>query len=111
MALQNLDNIFRTTITKKPISALRVPDIAPPPPPPHLPQTRSQTKKFANAAITPPQNTHILQTQAERPIHQHKDTDPFHEMFPEPTIDITLHHKPCIVLILANLRPKYPTKH
>ena len=63
VALQKLANIFQTTITKQPISALGVPDSGPP----NCPRTRSQTKKFANAALTPPQNTNLLQTQPERP--------------------------------------------
>ena len=59
-ALQKLASIFQTSITKPPISALGVPDSAPPPP--HWPCTRSQTKKFANAALTSPQDTKLLQT-------------------------------------------------
>ena len=47
----------------------------------------------------------------ERPINQHKEGDPFPVTFPEPPIKITHHHKPCIILIIANLQPKYPTKH
>ena len=88
VALQKLANIFQTAITKQRISALGVPDSEPP----NRPCTCSQTKKFANAALTPPQNTNLLQTQPEQPINQHKEGDPVPATFPEPTIDITHHH-------------------
>ena len=61
VALQKLANIFQTTITKQPISAPGVPDSEPP----NRPCTQSQTKKFDNAALTPPQNTNLLQIQLE----------------------------------------------
>ena len=103
VALQKLANIFQTSFTTKPISAAGVPDSAPS----NHPCTHSQTKKFANAALTPPQGTKLLQTQPKQPINQQKEGD----LFPEPPIDITHHHKPRIVPIISNLQPKYPTKH
>ena len=60
VALRKLANIFQTAISKQPISAPGVPDSEPP----NRPRTRSQTKTFANAALTP-QNTNLLQTQPE----------------------------------------------
>ena len=99
VALQKLGNIFQTSITKQPISAPGMPESAPP----NRPRTHSQTKKFANAALTPPQNTNLLQTQPKRPINQQKEGDPFPATFLEPPIDITHHHKPCIIPIIANL--------
>ena len=107
VALQELANIFQTTITKQPISALGVPDSGPP----NCPHTHSQTKTFANAALTPPQITNLLQTRPEPTINQHTEGDLFPATFPEPPIDISYHHKPRIVPIIANLSPKYPTKH
>ena len=80
MAIQKLANIFQTAITKQPISALAVPDSEPP----NCPSTCSQTKTFANAALTPPQDTNLLQTQLDQPINQRKEDDPFPMPFPEP---------------------------
>ena len=107
VALQKLAIIFQTSITKQPISAPGVPDIAPPPPPPpHRPRTRSQTKKFANAALTTPQGTRLLKPEPKQPSEKKQEED----LFPEPPIDILHHNKPCIVPIISNLRPQYPTK-
>ena len=99
VALQKLAHISQTAITKQPISALGVPDSEPP----NRPQTRSQTKKFTNVALTPPQITNLLQTPLEPTINQHKEGDPFPTTFPEAPIDISYHHKPCIIPIIANL--------
>ena len=68
MALQKLANIFQTSITKQPISAPGVPDITPP----QRPRTRSQIKKFANAALTTPQGTMLLQLEPQ--ATQRKET-------------------------------------
>ena len=81
------------------MSAPGVPDSEPP----NRPCTCSQTKTFANTALTPPQNTHLLQTQPKCPIDQQKEGDPFPAMFSEPPIDITHHHKSHIIPIIANL--------
>ena len=58
VALQKLATIFQNSITTQLISAPGVPDSAPP----NRPHTRSQTKKFANAALKPPPETKLLQT-------------------------------------------------
>ena len=52
VALQKLANSFQTAITKQPISTPGVSESGPP----NHPHTCSQTKKFANAALTPPQS-------------------------------------------------------
>ena len=78
-----------------------------PPPPPQRPCTHSQTKKLANAALTAPQGTTLLQTQPQQTVKQKQEED----LFPEPPIDIPHHNKPRIVPIIANLQPQYPTKH
>ena len=102
---QKLANIFQTAITKQPISALGVPDSEPT----NRPRTCSQTKMFANAALTPTQIKTLLQTPPEPTINQHKEGDPFLATFPESPIDISYHHKPRIIPIISTLRPKYPT--
>ena len=56
-ALKQLSNIFKTATTKQPISTLGVPDSEPP----NRPRTQSQTKQFANAALTTPPTTNLLQ--------------------------------------------------
>ena len=99
VALQKLANIFKTTTTKQPISALGVPDSEHP----NRPRTFSQTKKFANAALTPPPTTNLLQTPPETTVTQDKESDTFPTTFPDPSIDISHHHKPRIVPIIANL--------
>ena len=76
VALQKLATIFQTYITKQPSSAPGVPDSAPP----NRPCTSSQTKKCANAALTQPQGTTLLQTQPKQTIKQQKEGD----LFPEP---------------------------
>ena len=99
MPLQKLANIFQTTIIKQPISALGVPDSGPP----NRPCKCSQTKKFANAALTPPQITNLLQTPPEQPINQQKEGDLFPATYLEPPIDVSHHHKPRIIPIIAIL--------
>ena len=66
---------------------------------PQHPRTRSQTKKFANAALTSPQGTTLLQTQPQQTVKQKQEED----LFPEPPIDIPHHNKPRIIPIIANL--------
>ena len=84
-----------------------MPDIEPP----NHPQARSQTTQFANAALTTPPPTNILQTPLETTIPQQKEGDTFPKTFLEPPIDVSHPHKPRIIPIIANLQPKYPTKH
>ena len=35
----------------------------------------------------------------------------FPATFPEPPTDVSYHHKPHLVPLIANLQPEYPTKH
>ena len=107
VALQKLANIFQTSITKQPISALGVPDSAPP----NRPRTHSQTNKFANAALTPPQGTKLLQTQPKQPINQQKEWDPFPDPPPPPPPE---HHSPLQTTHCpdySQLSTKYIMKH
>ena len=89
VALQQLATIFQTSITKKPISDLGVPDIAPP----QRPCTRSQTKKLANAALTAPQHTMLFHTQPQPTVDQKQEED----LVPDPplrhpALQQTTHH-------------------
>ena len=98
-ALKKLANIFKTATTKQPISTPGMPDREPP----NRPQTCSQTKQFTNGALTTTPTTNLLQTPLEITIPQHKEGDMFPEKSPEPPIDISHLHKPCIIPIIANL--------
>ena len=103
VALRQLATIFQHSMTKKPTSEPGGPDI----PPPQRPRTRSQTKHLANAAIRAPQRDHICHDQPPTP----NDTKEQVDLDPEPPDDMALHTNNHIVLVIPNLRPKYPTKH